>query len=325
MPQPPSRKPPVRAGGIHLVGILTLVLMVAASSFIAYRANRVAPASASVDSAWQKYGDSESDTTKLTKELRGAGFRCTDHSRDDGRFVRVCADHAADNPRMVEWAGSIESGDIYRVYVSMSPTGDGNRPLAEAAISSVVPDSAQRPEAISAFQQPDSSQVIQGEWGKAGYLEDGSFMATNDLSTGGVVEARMTSPAGSLLTSAERAGYTCEDEDSGLTCERSGADGEWTLKVPRVDGTDTGISLQVATGDVTEVDPAKALRELLPDDDDNATARSWLAGASSKNGSGAIWRGQIVEYRVNEPAGTVTASVRSTCHPVTPDTDEVVC
>ena len=325
--QPNQGRPaPVRAGGIHLVGILTLVLMVIVGSWIGFRANRVSPASASVDSAWQKYGGGDSASSELTSKLRSEGFRCTDDAREDGTFRRFCGDYSAENSRSVEWAGDSESGAVSRVYIDMSPTGEGNRAVAQAAISAVVPDGPEREPAIALFQQPGASQTVEGPWGIAGYLPDGSFAATSSVPPT-LSEARLLTGLSGVQPKAEAAGYTCKTSEStnALTCDRQAQDGQWTITVTDVDGQYVDVSAEVAAADVNSVDPAEELLKVIPDDPENRDARRWLEQAPRKQGSAGLWRGFVMEYRVNEAGGTVRASAGTTCHPVAPGETEYVC
>lgn len=313
----------VRAGGINAVAIICLALMVAVAGLIGYQSNRIRPASAAVDSAWQSHGGRTAD---LTQTLRGAGFQCTNEDREDGTYRRVCADYTPENPRYIEFAGSAANGEVYRVYLDLDPKREDNLGVATEAIHAVVPDTPERPEVVSLFgANLDSDDQVVGEWGVAGYV-DGVFMATNDGTSVGPGTATFPKAAlGPIHQQAERAGYTCEATAADLSCTRASGTGDWTVDVHQADfGGVTNVTVAVQTNDRESVDVIGEVKGLLTSDEVREI-EPWLNQVPTDTGRAGLWRGQVLDYRVDEAEGSVSLRVGTTCHPTRPDTEQRVC
>lgn len=285
--------------------------MLVVSGIILFRANRVAPASPRVDSAWSDHGGGE--TKDLTATLRKAGFRCTDATLDNGTYRRMCADYNPENPRSVEFSGQTWDGEVRRAYLTMDASKPENREVAAAAINAVVPPGPERAPALSAFQN-GSAEPVEGPWGMAWGLPNGTFAASSEVGTEAPDLPRVPVDA-NAATAASRAGFTCEKKAI-LDCERISDDGSvWTLAPAELPDNSAGLTLRVEGASASTQDPRDLFNELMaPNDPQSRAIASWLNAVSTDQGAAGLWRGLVMEYRVHEPIDTVVVSARTTCH-----------
>lgn len=323
-PQPPGHARPDQpadtsgaGAGITPIGLIAIVVLVLLMLGLAFLGNRVWPINSRIDSAWRGLNGPAAD---LTKDLRGAGFTCSDENTlVDQHYHRLCARYDSTGKVAIEFAGP-RSGEVMRVYAwtdgQWTPEA---RDAAGRAIKLGVPDATSQQAATAIVAAgPNSTQSTKGPWGSAQFV-DGVFTVARTW-TGPGESAMIPGGAAAVKAKAETEGYRC-DSAAPMVCTRTANGGNWKVTVTEAPNPAylSRITLDASVNDPSRIDPAQELDVVLPASAERDRIRWFVSTADSNYGGAGFANGIVTDYRVTGSGNSKSRVVIDAYSPCRPD------
>ncbi|MDO5681455.1 MAG: hypothetical protein Q4G46_01330 [Propionibacteriaceae bacterium] len=314
-PPNPAARQPGRAGGggITLVGVVSLLAIIALILGIAWTGNRVWPVSARIDSAWR---DAGGNAEELTKFLRGQGYTCTDETEmTEQHFHRMCANFTDTDKMAIEMTGPV-GGEIMRVHIQ--PHGQLSQAGIEAATRAIdlsVPDAEGQRDVRAALTAGEAgARDVDGPWGRALWV-DGTFNVVRTW-TGPIIGSSLTGDLATVSAKAAEAGYRCTETGQSLQCQRmaNGAAWELTVRESSAPGYLRDVTLRGRVTDAKQLDPAGEFSTFMPSSRAVDRVKWFVSTADQRTGQAGFAGNVRVAYIVRPDVVTIHAGTPCSLH-----------